>query len=164
MEAIMFSRKQLQKTLLFSLFLLLAMAAVVVVGNGLTPSVAAADTGRESQIREASEAWDDAFNAEELDALMALYADEAVSMPPGFPALEGKQAIRSDFEYIFANFDWEHETTIVDLLMSGNVAVERGAYTMSEGGTVFETGKHIVVRQKHGNAWRVVLEIWNTNG
>jgi ketosteroid isomerase-like protein len=160
----MFFRKHLQKTLLFSLvLLLLATAAFAVVSNGLTPSVALAEKGRESQIREASKAWDEAFNAEDLDRLMALYADGAVSMPPGFPALEGKQAIRSDFEVIFAQFDWEHETTIVDLLLSGNVAVERGAYTMSEGGTVFETGKHIVVRQKHGNAWLVVWEIWNTD-
>ena len=160
----MFSRKHLQKTLLFSLLLLLlAAAAAAVASNGLTPSIGRADTGRESQIREASEAWDDAFNTEDLDALMALYADEAGSMPPGFPALEGKQAIRSDFEYIFANFDWEHETTIVDLLLSGNVAIERGAYTMSEGGTVFESGKHIVVRHKHGNGWLVIWEIWNKN-
>jgi ketosteroid isomerase-like protein len=125
--------------------------------------VVSADKGRESQIREASKAWDEAFNAEDLSALMALYADGAVSMPPGFPALEGKEAISQDFEYIFANFDWEHETTIVDLLMSGNVAVERGAYTMSEGGETFEAGKHIVIRQKHGNAWLVVKEIWNTD-
>lgn len=127
-----------------------------------TPDVSA-NEGRESQIRAASKAWDEAFNAEDLSALMALYADGAVSMPPGYPALEGKEAIRQDFEYIFANFDWEHETTIVDLLMSGNVAVERGTYTMSEGGEVFEAGKHIVIRQKHGNAWLVVREIWNTN-
>ena len=84
-------------------------------------------------------------------------------MPPGFPALEGKEAISQDFEYIFGEFDWEHKTTIVDLLMSGNVAVERGAYTMSEGGEVFEAGKHIVVRQKQGNEWLVVKEIWNTD-
>ena len=126
-------------------------------------SVVSADKGRESQIREASKAWDEAFNAEDLSAIMKLYADEAVSMPPGFPALEGKEAISQDFEYIFANFDWEHETTIVSLLMSGNVAVERGAYTMSEGGETFEVGKHIVIRQKHGNAWLVVREIWNTD-
>ena len=125
-------------------------------------SVVSADKGRESQIREASKAWDEAFNAEDLGAIIELYADGAVSMPPGFPALEGKEAISQDFEYIFANFDWEHETTIVSLLMSGNVAVERGAYTMSEGGETFEAGKHIVIRQKHGNAWLVASEIWNS--
>lgn len=142
------------------------LLAALVLTFAATPSesVASVQMDRERQIKEASKAWDEAFNAEDLDALMKLYADGAVSMPPGFPALEGKEAIRSDFAYIFANFDWEHETTIVDLLFSGNVAVERGAYTMSEGGVTFETGKHIVVRQKHGNAWLVVWEIWNTNG
>jgi len=127
-------------------------------------SVVSADKGRESQIREASKAWDEAFNAEDHSALMELYADEAVSMPPGIPALEGKEVIGQDFEYIFETYNWKHETTIVDLLISGNVAVERGAYTMSsEEGETLEAGKHIVVRQKHGNAWLVVREIWNWN-
>jgi hypothetical protein len=47
--------------------------------------------------------------------------------------------------------------------MSGNVAVERGAYTLTEAGETIEAGKHIVVRQKFGNAWKVVWEIWNFN-
>ena len=152
----------MRKLSLFSVVtaLLLGVFVWAFVASPAVP-VVSADKGRESQIREASQAWDEAFNAEDLDALMALYADGAVSMPPGFPALEGKEAISQDFEYVFATFDWEHETTIVDLLMSGNVAVERGAYTMREGGEVFEAGKHIVIRQKHGNAWLVVKEIWN---
>ena len=155
----------MRKLSLFLAAMVIFLGALVLASGAISPaSVASADGGRESQIREASEAWDEAFNAEDLDALMALYADGAVSMPPGFPALEGKEAIRADFAYVFDNFDWEHETTIVELRMSGNVAFERGAYTMSEGGVTFETGKHIVVRHKHGNAWLVVWEIWNTNG
>lgn len=128
--------------------------------------VGVANTGREEQIEAASEAWDEAFNAENIDQLMALYAEGAVSLPPGFPALEGKEAIRGDFEYIFAEFDYTHETEIVGLLISGNVAVERGEYTLTDMDTdppeTIEAGKHIVVRQKSGNAWQVVWEIWNT--
>ena len=145
------------------LVVVILLLAVIVWAIGAIPSapVVSADKGRESQIREASKAWDEAFNAEDLDALMELYVEGAVSMPPGFPALEGKEAISQDFEYIFANFNWEHETTIVDLLMSGNVAVERGTYKMSDESGIIEEGKHIVVRQKHGRAWLVVREIWN---
>ena len=54
-----------------------------------------AATGREDQIREASTAWDEAFNAADLEQLMTLYADDAVSMPPGLATLEGKTAIRN---------------------------------------------------------------------
>lgn len=154
----------MRKLSLFSVVVVLLLGAFVwAFGANPAALVVSADNGRENQVREASRAWDEAFNAEDLSALMALYADGAVSMPPGFPALEGKEAIGQDFEYVFANFDWEHETTIVELLLSGNVAVERGAYTMSEGGETFEAGKHIVIRQKYGNAWLVVKEIWNTD-
>ena len=118
---------------------------------------------REDQIYAASAAWDEAFNAEDLDTIMTYYADGAVSMPPGFPVLEGKEMIRADFEFIFDTFDWRHKTNIVDLLRSGNVVVERGQYEMRENGIVFETGKHIVVRQNLRGSWLVVWEIWNTD-
>lgn len=149
----------------FSLVLVIALGALALTFGAARPaSLAPVNSGRESQIREVSRAWDAAFNAEDISALMALYADGAVSMPPGAPALEGKAVLRSDFEYVFATYNLKHETTIVDLLLSGNVAVERGSYTMSEGGEIVETGKHIVLRQKHGNTWLVVWEIWNVDG
>ena len=124
--------------------------------------------GQEAKVREASAAWDEAFNAADLERLMTLYAEDVVSMPPGFPALEGKAAVQADFEWFFDNFESHHETTIVSILISGNLAVERGEYaqtfTPKDGSEPFsETGKHIVVRKKSGNTWQVVREIWNTD-
>lgn len=152
----------MRKRSMFSLIavMLLAVAAFTFAAT-TSESVAAEQTDRESQIREASRAWDEAFNAEDVDALMKLYARGAASMPPGFPASESKEAIRSDLTFYFKKFDRKHETTIVDLLISGNVAVERGAYTLTEGDKIVETGKHIVVREKLGNEWLIVWEIWN---
>jgi ketosteroid isomerase-like protein len=147
----------------FFLFLVLLLAALFAFVSHVVPMAPAvsADTGRESQIREASIAWDVAFNAEDLEGIMALYADDSVSMPPGFTTSVGKEQIQADFEFIFGNFDLQHETMIVDILMSGNVAVEQATYEMTEGGIVVEAGKHIVVRKKFGRSWKVVKEIWN---
>lgn len=124
--------------------------------------------GQESKVRAASAAWDDAFNAADLERLMTLYVEDAVSMPPGLAALEGKTAIQDDFEWFFDNFESHHQTTIVNILISGNLAVERGEYaqtfTPKDGSEPFsETGKHIVVRKRSGNAWLVIREIWNAN-
>ena len=133
----------------------------------ITPDVAAHGyRGRERQVREASEAWDAAFNEQDLDRLMRLYATDAVSMPPGFFSLVGKDAIREDFEWLFDTYDSFHQTTIVDILISGNLAVEQGDYFQTfapkDGTAGFtETGKHIVVHRKFGRSWKVVKEIWN---
>ena len=118
------------------------------------------------EVRAASAAWDKAFNAENLDALMDRYHENAVSMAPGFPSSVGREAIRGDFEGLFAGNAARHATDIQDLLVRDDIAVERAHYTMEitpEGGdTAVEQGKHIVVyRRDRDGAWRVLWEIWN---
>ena len=148
--------------------LVFLVVAVLALASNVSPTapVVSADTGRGRQIREASAAWDEAFNVANLDQLMELYAEGAVSMPPGFPALVGKGAIRADFEWFFDNFSSSHETRIVDILISGNLAVEQAEYfqtfTPKDGSDPFtETGKHIEVRMRSGRSWQIVKEIWN---
>jgi ketosteroid isomerase-like protein len=113
-------------------------------------------------------AWDEAFNSEDIDAVMALYADGAVEAPPGFPPLVGKDAIRADYEFLFENFDFHHQTTVVQLEIQGTMAVERGAYTMivvpADGSPAYvETGKHMIVRRETNGVWRSVMETWNVD-
>jgi ketosteroid isomerase-like protein len=113
--------------------------------------------------------WDDAFNSENLEAVMALYADDAVSMPPGFPALVGKPSIQADYEYLFEHYDFHHETTVVQLEIQGSLAVERGEYVMlvvptdGSGEPFIETGKHMIVRRQIDGSWYVIEETWNTH-
>ena len=51
-----------------------------------------------SEIQAIENAWADALNARDIDALMAMYTDDAVSMPYGAPLLSGKAAIRQHQE------------------------------------------------------------------
>ena len=122
----------------------------------------------ESQVRAASAVWDDAFNAGDLSRIMELYTEEAVDMPPNLPALEGKAAIESDLQYILEEFDAHHQTSIVDIKIGGDLAIERANYTMTltpkaGGEPVTEVGKHIVVRQKVGDEWKIAWEIWSSD-
>ena len=146
------------------------LARIVCLMAVLLPlPIAAEDTdignNAERELLAASAAWDNAFNTENVDAVMALYADGAVSMPPGFPALIGKPSIQADYEFLFENFDFHHQTTVMQLDIHGTLAVERGEYTMlvaPAGGAAFvETGKHIVVREKINGSWVVIVEAWN---
>ncbi len=141
----------------------IAMPATRVMSADTSPE----GTSPEGRIRSTIAAWDDAYNSADLDRLMALYAEDAVSMPPGRPALEGKAAIESDFQSLFATFGAHHQTTLVDLEMAGDLAIERGRYTATftpkDGNApVGEIGKYLVVRRDAGNAWRIVWEIWNS--
>lgn len=87
-------------------------------------------------------------------------------MPPGFPALEGIDAIAADLQFIFDEFDARHATAIIDIIFGGDLALERANYTTTltpkaGGDTMTEVGTHVVVRQKIGDEWKVLWEIWN---
>lgn len=149
---------------------LLMMAALfggaVIAGCGDGEADGDDATAALAEVRAASADWDEAFNAGDLSGLMSLYGDEAVSMPYYGPALEGKATIEADFAGFFEGFDAEHATTIVGLEIGGDWAIERGQYTLSvsakDGSESWEeAGKHIVVRRRAADGWRVVWEIWN---
>ena len=55
-----------------------------------------------AEIQALETAWSTAQNAKDINALMAMYADDAVSMPDGAPTLRGKAAIQAQQEADFA--------------------------------------------------------------
>ena len=137
----------------------------LILGAGAFAAVAQT---AEDEVRAARAAWDEAYSAGDLDRLMELYTEDAVSMAPGFPASVGREAIEADLGGFLAEHDTQHDTDIQDIVVEGDLALERAAYTdeiTPRGGEAFtEHGKHIVVyRRGADGAWRVLWEIWNTN-
>jgi uncharacterized protein (TIGR02246 family) len=141
---------------------LAAMAIALVLVAGAKASENGATT-----VAAASEAWDAAFNAGEVDRLMGRYTPDAVSMPPGRPALVGRHAIAADFKAFFDGHSARHETLEPVREVMADTAIERAEYTMEihpDGGqAISEEGKHIVVYSRGDDGiWRVKWEIWNT--
>jgi ketosteroid isomerase-like protein len=120
----------------------------------------------DADVRAASLAWDEAYNSGDIDDLIDLYLNEAVSIPPGLPALVGKVAILADFEAFYGAYDPTHQTTILEIEIEGDIAIERANYSFSAtaldgSGSFSETGKHIVIRKWDGTSLRILWEIWN---
>jgi ketosteroid isomerase-like protein len=143
---------------------LIAIAVLAVAASSACRSRASDDEA----VRAASRAWDRAHNAGDAAALGRLYAENAVSMPNNRPALEGRLAIEDDFRSFFKDVAATHATTIVSLEISGDLAVERGRYELSStakagGPPTIERGKHIVVRRRLPDGWKIAWEIWNTD-
>jgi ketosteroid isomerase-like protein len=68
------------------------------------------------------------LNARDLDALMALYADDAVSMTNNAPMLAGKDAIRKSQEQEFAGMPegLTYSFEVLDVYGDGNTVTETG--------------------------------------
>jgi ketosteroid isomerase-like protein len=111
-------------------------------------------------------AWADAMNKKDVNALMAMYADDAVSMQDGSPTLSGKAAIQAQQEKDFAAppkyASVAFET--LDVYGDGNVVTEVGkSMNKDAAGKVVNTGKYIAVFEKRDGKYLCIREIYNSD-
>jgi uncharacterized protein (TIGR02246 family) len=128
--------------------------------SGLDP----ADT---TALRAALTAYLDAANTGDATQWAALYADDAVMMPPNSPAVEGRQAIEAWIAMLPAITDATGGASEVD--GAGDLAYVRGTYSMNMlipgvPEAIPLRGKllQIYARQPDG-AWRLTRDIWNAD-
>ena len=117
-----------------------------------------------SEIVAIENAWAVAQNAKDINALMALYADDAVSMPDGEPMLTGKAAIQKKQEADFAKpskyASIAFET--IDVYAQGDVVTETGKTMYKDAaGKTTGGGKYIAVYEKRDGKYLCIREIYN---
>src|SRR4051794_15551422 len=140
--------------------------AVVLVFVLCATSLFAADV--KQMIRQKEDAFEAALRAGNADQMAAMYADDAVLMPPNAPAAKGKAAIRGYWSSLLGMMSkGDLRLMIDDVSMSGNTAVERGTWkvTMTPNGGSAEmndNGNYVIVWQKRGGKWQAVSDIYNS--
>ena len=109
-------------------------------------------------------AWAAAQNAKDSKTLMAMYADDAVSMPDGEPMLSGKAAIQKKQEADFAKpakfASIGFET--MDVYAQGDVVTEVGKTMYKDAsGKTTGGGKYMAVYEKRDGKYLCIREIYN---
>ena len=109
-------------------------------------------------------AWAAAQNAKDINALMAMYADDAVSMPDGEPMVSGKAAIQKKQEADFAKpskyASIAFET--MDVYAQGDVVTEVGKTMYKDAaGKTAGAGKYMAVYEKRDGKYLCIREIYN---
>lgn len=117
-----------------------------------------------AEIQAVENAWAAATNAGDVNALMALYADDAVSMANNGPSLVGKAAIQKDTETNIAKRPKgsiiSFETT--EVFGDDQVVTEIGtSVTKDATGKVTSTGKYIAIFEKRDGKYICIREIYN---
>lgn len=145
-------------------------AAVAAVGllalAGCQP--AAQDPAKElDAIRAVNGAWAGHYNAGDADAVAGLYWDDAVLMPPGAPAAEGRAAIRDYLAGDTAGAKAAGLTMSIDhgpIGVSGSLAWQTGSFGVTDAaGATVDTGKYLSVLEKRDGKWLLLRDIYNSN-
>ncbi len=108
-----------------------------------------------------------AVNAGDLDAVVALYQNEATSMPPDEPAISGVDALRSWYAPAFETYSFELATTVDEALVACDLAVLRSSYdqriTSKDGSeSMTQHGSWLIVlREQDDGSWKLWRDMWS---
>jgi uncharacterized protein (TIGR02246 family) len=118
-------------------------------------------------IKATTEAFNQAVNSKDWEALAALYSEDAVLMPPNQPLVRGRKAILTWNE----EFPPMPEFNIIALEIDGggNFAYVLGTYSMTialEGLSepIQDTGKYIEIhRKQEDGSWLIAVDMFNSD-
>jgi len=112
-------------------------------------------------IRANAEAFDSAMRAGNIDGFMALYASDAVLLPPNSPAFNGADNIRKFWSGLLSMGKTDVDLIVDDVITSGDLAIERGHFELT---TPFkDSGKYIVVWRQRDGKWQIIDDIFNSS-
>ena len=116
-----------------------------------------------SVISSKTEAWEAAFNAKDIDGVIALYTSDGRVLPPNAEMASGGDAIRAVFGGLI-DAGIGGELTSIETRLSGDIGYDVGTYTLRVDGEVIDTGKFIETFQRGDDGeWRITNDIFNSD-
>lgn len=143
---------------------------MIVALAGYSIESSAADSEKEvAALHAVDQMWVKAYNAGDVDAVVKLYDQHAVLLPPGAPGANGRTAIRAFFAKDMAASARDGVTFSLgprpDGGVSGDMGWVSGTYAVKDkSGRVVDTGKYLSVSTKKRGKWLYVRDTWNSDG
>jgi len=129
------------------------------------PALAADDAAR---IRAGTASWMQSFNSGNAGGVVALYADDAVLMPPNAPQARGIAAIKAAVVKEIAVAKKAGITLAVatdEVGVASDMAWHSGTYVVKDkGGKTVDAGKFLEAWQRKNGMWRIARDMWNSDG
>ncbi len=118
----------------------------------------------ESLPKSVEQAYEQAFNRDDLDATLALFDDEAQILPERGPAIAGREGISEflkDQMTPVVSFNTEADMSLV----RSDIAIEQGHYRVRDvrRGSDVEEGKYLHVWRNRGDGWKLYRVMYSTD-
>lgn len=133
----------------------------------LVASLAAASAAQARDLADLSQRWSGYWNAKNLDETMALYAPDAVFLPPVGKAWHGTAEIRKRCAGVLAVYEPHIELTSRHSEKSGSLAFDSGTYEetlnpVKGGRSVHAKGSYLFLfKRGRDGRWRILEQSWN---
>ncbi|MCR9017083.1 YybH family protein [Aquiflexum gelatinilyticum] len=119
-----------------------------------------------AEIQTLEDAWGAADNSGDVNALIAFYADDAVSMGSGSPMAVGKAAIQKEIQESMASrpAGTMVKYEVLDVFGDENTITEVGKTTrMDASGKVTSSGKYMAIWEKRDGKYVCIRDISNND-
>ena len=148
--------------------LVLAIGTVLALSACAPAAAPAVDTAAdEAALKAATRTWLEAYNAGDVEKIVALYAEDAVLMPPHAPVANGHAAIRA-----FLTADTAGAKAAGIKLVpgtstagvAGDTGWESGTYTVTNAsGATVDSGSYLSVSHKSNGKWLYFRDTYNSD-
>lgn len=148
--------------------LLIWLAACAAPETAPPPSEPAGPAADEL-VREAMRTWLNAQIRGDEEALAPLYAEGAILLVPGRPALSGREAVLTEFRRLLAEAEIQLTYTSDERQIREDLSVERGrlvrALRPRAGGQARAESLNLltVMTREADGTWRIAWQMWNSN-
>lgn len=142
-----------------------ALAVVLILGVNTSALASPAET---AGVHAADNAWCKAYNAGELENVVALYDEHTVVYPPGMAPVRGRAAVHEFFAADMAAFAKAGLVISLDDNpdggVSGNTGWSSGTWTLKDkAGNVVDAGWYFSVSKKVAGKWLYVRDAWDSS-
>jgi uncharacterized protein (TIGR02246 family) len=143
--------------------------AVAYVALGLTIGAAQAQAPAGTDLAKVSQDWAQNWEARNLDATLALYADDAVFMDATGSRISGKAALRKFFATVLSQYSAHPALHSVNSTSSGDLGYDWGDYSETvvpvahPASAIRTSGTYLVLLRKIAGRWLIAAQMWTGN-
>jgi len=146
--------------------LICAGLAASVFAGCQRPPVTPLSTADLEAVRAVGRVYQDAINAEDVNGIVAVFATDGISSPPGWEQLRGHHAIRRFWEGQVTGVSGTGAFTTMAIYGESGLAYDVGTYsytyTDTAGVTQTRHGKFLGVYKKQADgSWKIAADMWN---
>ena len=144
------------------------LAVLLIAAAGCAPKANAPEDV--AAVKAQMAAYGPASSSGDPAAVADLYADGAVRLSANAPMIEGKDAIRAQWQTAYDNVVHKEMDIAEDVQVAGDLAVARGVWQATDtpklpGAAIVQSkGKQMFVyRRQPDGAWKIIADIWNSD-